>query len=203
MAIVAAGGALFLTRRVPGRPSAPPAGAEPPRPVWTPAEKRAIDAAASAAAAGTPRFVLRPAGDEDAAVTDEHRDLEAVYGDYHPFLARGDLDGDGRLDFVQAFVETGKSAAWFHVAAFFARADGSFDGPVWIERSISLAEGDVTVERSLVIVTPDLAAEPARRWRWEPGEHAFVDPDAEPRPAAGADEDAPEETPDQKPRARI
>jgi hypothetical protein len=59
------------------------------------------------------------------------------------------------------------------------------------------------VERSLVVVTPDLASDPSRRWRWEPSERAFVDPDSEPRPAGTTDDDAPEETPEQKPRARI
>lgn len=202
MAILAAAAALFLTRRIPGRPPAAPAGAEPHAPMWTPAEKRAIDGVVSAAAAGAPRLVLRPAVDEDATPTDEHRDLDAVYGGYHPFLARGDLDGDGRLDFVQAFVEKGRSGLWFHVAAFFGNPDGTFTGPVWVERAISLADGDVTVERSLVVITPDLAGDATRRWRWEAGERAFVDPDKEPRPVV-TDDDVPDETPEQKPRARI
>ena len=110
---------------------------------------------------------------------------------------------DGRLDFVQAFVEKGRSGLWFHVAVFFGRADGTFEKPVWVERAISLADGDVTVERSLVVITPDLSADPTRRWRWEAGEHVFVDPDAEPRPANRDDDDTPDETPEQKPRARI
>lgn len=203
VATLVAAVALVVTRRPPAPPVAKPAGDAHRLPVWTPAEKRAIDEAVAGAASGGARLALRPALDTDATDTDERRDLEAVYGGYHPFLARGDLDGDGRLDFVQAFLERGRSGAWFHVAAFFGRADGTFEGPVWVEKSISLADGDVTIERSLVIVTPDLAAESARRWRWEPGERAFVDPDAEPRPAAAADDDAPEETPEQKPRARI
>jgi hypothetical protein len=155
------------------------------------------------AAAGAPKLSLRPALDGDATDTDERRDLDAVYGEYHPYFARGDLDGDGRLDFVQAFVEKGRSGLWFHVAAFFGRPDGSFGDPVWVEGAISLADGDVTVERSLVVITPDLAADPTRRWRWETADHAFVDADAEPRGPGTGDDDAPEETPDQKPRARI
>lgn len=203
IAALTAAVALVVTRRLPGPPSARPAGAEHRPLTWTAAEKRAIDETLLAPGPGATRLALRPALDADANDTDEHRDLQAVYGGYHPFFARGDLDGDGRLDFVQAFLESGRSGAWFHVAVFFGRADGTFDRPVWVERSISLADGDVTVERSLVIVTPDLASESARRWRWEPGEHAFVDPDAEPRPAGASDEDTPEETPEQKPRARI
>jgi hypothetical protein len=203
VALLAASVALFVTRRLPAPPAPKPGAAAASAPMWTPAEARAIEEAVAAAAAGAPKLALRPALDSDSSDTDEHRDLEAVYGTYHPYFTRGDLDGDGHLDFVQAFVEKGRSGAWFHIAVFFGRAGGTFDKPVWVERSISLADGDVTVERSLVVITPDLSADPSRRWRWEPSEHVFVDPDAEPRPAPSADDDAPEETPEQKPRARI
>ncbi|HQQ77634.1 MAG TPA: hypothetical protein PLB01_09795 [Thermoanaerobaculia bacterium] len=204
LAVLAAAAALVLTRRLPApaspRPAAENAGARSGLP--TPAERRAIDAAIDAAAAAPPKLTLRPAVDADATDTDEHRDLDAVYGVYHPYFTRGDLDGDGRPDFVQAFVEKGRSGLWFHVAVFFGKADGTFGGPVWVERAISLADGDVTVERSLVVITPDLAGDATRRWRWEPAEHVFVDPDKEPRPVV-TDDDVPDETPEQKPRARI
>ena len=201
-AVAVAATTLYVLRRpAPARPKG--AAQEVRSPMWTPAEKRAIDDAVAAALAATPRLQLRPAVDADATDTDEHRDLDSVYGVYHPYVTRGDLDGDGRLDFVQAFVETGRSGAWFHVAVFFGRADGTFEKPVWVERAISLADGDVTVERSLVVITPDLGSEAARRWRWEPGEKAFVDPDAEPRRPDRSDDDSPDETPEQKPRARI
>lgn len=203
LALLAAAAALVLTRRLPTPPAARPAPHDAPAALWTSAERRAIDEAVASAAAGVPKLSLRSAADTDAADTNEHRDLDAAYGAYHPYFTRGDLDGDGRLDFVQAFVEKGRSGLWFHVAVFFGKPDGTFDKPVWVERAISLAEGDVTVERSLVVITPDLSADPSRRWRWEPSEHAFVDPDAEPRPAEKSDDDAPEETPEQKPRARI
>lgn len=203
LAVLAAAAALVLTRRLPTSPATRPVTHAAPTTLWTPAEKRAIDDAVTSAASGAPKVALRAAADTDAVDSDEHRDLDAVYGAYHPYFTRGDLDGDGRLDFVQAFVEKGRSGLWFHVAVFFGKPDGTFDKPVWVERAISLAEGDVTVERSLVVITPDLTADPSRRWRWEPSEHAFVDPDAEPRPAAKSDDDAPDETPEQKPRARI
>lgn len=205
LAAMAGAIALVVTRRLPAPPAAKTVSAGTRMPVWTAAERHAIEEVARASASGAPKVALRPAVDADATDSDEHLDLESVYGDYHPFFARGDLDGDGRLDFVQAFVETGRSGAWFHVAAFFGKPDGTFEGPVWVERSISLADGDVSVERTLVIVTPDLAADTARRWRWEPAERAFVDADAEaqPRPTGTPDDDAPEETPEQKPRARI
>ena len=203
LAVAAAGAALLVTRRMPTSARPKHVAPETLPAMWTPAERRAIDDAIAAAAAGPPRLSLRAALDGDATDTDEHRDLDAVYGGYHPYFVRGDLDGDARLDFVQVFLEKDRSGPWFHVAAFFGKPDGTFGKPVWVERSISLADGDVSVERSLVVVTPDLAADPSRRWRWEPSEHVFVDPDAEPRPAGTNDEDVPDETPELKPRARI
>jgi hypothetical protein len=205
LAVLAAAAALVLTRRLPAPPAAKRAATESAGPhagLPTPAERRAIDSAIDDASAGAPKLTLRVAADTDASNTDEHQDLDAVYGVYHPYFTRGDLDGDGRLDFVQAFVEKGRSGLWFHVAVFFGKPDGTFEKPVWVEKAISLADGDVTVERSLVVITPDLAGDASRRWRWEPGERVFVDPDKEPRPAV-SDDDAPDETPEQKPRARI
>ena len=146
---------------------------------------------------------VRAAEDADAAESDEHADLEQVYGGYHPFFVRGDLDGDGRLDFAQAFVEKAPGGPWFHVAVFFGAGDGSFQKPIWVERAISLGAGDLTIERSLLIITPDLGLDPTRRWRWESGERRFVDADEVSQRGDPVDPDAPEETPDQKPRARV
>lgn len=148
-------------------------------------------------------LLVRAAEDGNAAESDEHRDLEEVYGGYHPFFVRGDLDGDGRLDFAQAFVEKGSGGPWFHVAVFFGAGDGTFQRPIWVERAISLGAGDLTIERSLLIITPDLGLDPTRRWRWEPGETRFVDADDSSRRNDPADDDVPDETPDQKPRARV
>ena len=148
-------------------------------------------------------LLVRVAEDVDAAESDEHRDLEEVYGGYHPFFVRGDLDGDGRLDFAQAFADRGTGGPWFHVAVFFGAEDGTFQRPIWVERAISLGAGDVTIERSLLIITPDLGLDPTRRWRWEPAEKRFVDADDVSRRNDAAEDDAPDETPDQKPRARV
>ncbi len=148
-------------------------------------------------------LAVRAAEDGDAAESDERRDLEEVYGGYHPFFVRGDLDGDGRLDFAQAFVGKGSGGPWFHVAVFFGAGDGTFQTPIWVERAISLGAGDLTIERSLLIITPDLGLDPTRRWRWEPAEKRFVDADEPTVRNDPADEDVPEETPDQKPRARV
>ncbi|HSB63273.1 MAG TPA: hypothetical protein VLJ18_03860 [Thermoanaerobaculia bacterium] len=198
-----AAAALVLTKRTPR-----PARAAPPAPDTrgldasgrTKAERLAVEEAL--VAFRKEGLLLGAAEDGDAAESDEHRDLEEVYGSYHPFFVRGDLDGDGRLDFAQAFVEKGPSGSWFHVAVFFGTGDGTFQKPLWVERAISLAAGDLSVERSLLIVTPDLALDPTRRWRWEAGEKRFVDADDVSR-RGPADEDAPEETPDQKPRTRV
>ena len=198
-----AAAAVVLTRRVPR-----PARAAPPA-----ADTRGLDASGrtkaeqlavgeALAAFGKEGLLLRAAEDADAAECDERRDLEEVYGSYHPFFVRGDLDGDGRLDFAQAFVEKGSSGSWFHVAVFFGAGEGTFQKPVWVERAISLATGDLSIERSLLVVTPDLSLDPTRRWRWEPGSKRFVDADEVSR-RDPAEEDVPEETPDQKPRARV
>jgi hypothetical protein len=198
-----AAASLLLTKR-----AARPAKAAPPA-----ADARGLDASGrtkteqlaveeALAAFRKEGLLLRAAEDGDAADSGEHQDLEDVYGSYHPFFVRGDLDGDGRLDFVQAFVEKGSGGPWFHVAVFFGTGDGTFQKPVWVERAISLAAGDLTVERSLLIVTPDLGLDPARRWRWEAGEKRFVDADAV-SARDPAEDDAPDVTPDQKPRARV
>jgi len=143
----------------------------------TAAESRAVASALAAASAiGGP--ALRVAEDDDAAPSDERSDLADLYGTYHPYFVRGDLDGDGRIDFAQAFVETG-SRGWFHVAVFFGKADGGFEPPTWVERSVSLAAGDLSLERTILTIVPDLALDQARRYRWDPAESRFVDADAD------------------------
>ena len=164
----------------------------------TPVENR--DIADALAALPNDGKVLRVAGDGDATPSDGHRDLDNLYVDYHPFFTRGDLDGDGRLDFVQAFMEKGSAGPWFHVAAFFGRPDGTFE-TIWVEKSVSLAAGDVSIERSLLIVTPDLDLDQVRRWRFEPQERRFVDADEE-SSSDTLDEDAPEAAPDGRPQVR-
>ncbi len=206
VAAAIAAAAVLLTSHA-ARPARPARTAPPPADTRgldasgrTKAERLAVEEAL--AQFKKDGLLLRSAEDGDAAESDERRDLEAVYGSYHPFFVRGDLDGDGRLDFAQAFVEKGSSGPWFHVAVFFGTADGAFQKPLWVERAISLSTGDLTIDRSLLVVTPDLALDPTRRWRWEAGEKRFVDAD-EDSGREPPDEDAPDETPDQKPRTRV
>jgi hypothetical protein len=161
----------------------------------TPAERRAVAAAAVAFEKQKGVPALRVAEDDDATPSEDRDDLQDLYGTYHPYFARGDLNGDGRIDFAQAFVENGPEG-WFHVAVFFGTPDGGFDPPVWVEHAVSLAGGDLSIERDLVIVVPDLSLDEARRWRWNTQERRFVDADAM---APGDPDDV---APDEKPRVR-
>ncbi len=207
VALVAAaviGGGVFLlgTRRAQplrARPIERPEPRRIERDGRTEAEGRAIAEALISLPKDFPP--LRLAEDADADSSDARSDLEDLYADYHPYFVRGDLDGDGRLDFAQAFVEKRAGGLWFHVAVFFGKPDGSFSKPVWVERSISLSAGDLSIDRSLLIVTPDLSVDQARRWRFEPQERRFVDADAVSRPE-DPDGDAPDETPDGRPQVR-
>jgi len=174
----------------------------PPRPVVDPSgrtvgEGRAVAEALDAWAKGNAGPALRVAEDDDAAPSPERGDLADLYATYHPFFVRGDLNGDGRIDFAQAFVEKG-AGGWFHVAVFLGKPDGGFEAPVWVERAVSLAAGDLSIDRTLLIVVPDLGLDEARRWRWDGIERRFVDADADEIPRYDA-EDA---TPDEKPRVR-
>lgn len=162
----------------------------------TPAETHAVLAAQK-------ELAVRAAEDDDASESESRTDLENLYSDYHPFFVRGDLDGDGHLDFAQAFVEKKGAGSWFDVAVLFGRADGTFSPPVFVEKGITLSPGDLSIERSLLILTPDVSRDDARRWRYEPGEKRFVDADSVPKVESPSDEDGPDETPDQRPRARV
>ena len=163
----------------------------------TPAESRAVAKAIASLPAGA-----RAAQDVDALESDARTDLENLYADYHPYFVRGDLDGDGRLDFAQAFVQRRNGALWFDVAVFFGRQDGTFAEPVFVEKGVTLASGDLSIERCILVLVPDVSQDEFRRWRYEPQDHRFVDADAH-SPTTESDEDAPDETPDERPRARV
>src|SRR5512132_3515875 len=64
---------------------------------------------------------LRLATDADRrGAADSDADMRGLYGVYHPYFVRGDLDDDGVLDFVLGFVrkDSGRSAPWFSVVVF-------------------------------------------------------------------------------------
>ena len=111
---------------------------------------------------------LRLARDTDAKGSDDADDVAKLYGVYHPYFVRGDVNDDGSLDFAAAFVDRQKSGAdlWFTVAVFCADRTGGFRSPEILEREISLERGDLSIDRDCVIVTPDLGEDANRRYRW-------------------------------------
>ncbi|HKC24732.1 MAG TPA: hypothetical protein VKF32_08305 [Thermoanaerobaculia bacterium] len=157
----------------------------------TAAERKAI--------ARVHRAGFRPAEDVDALESDSRDELEDVYVTYHPYFVRGDLDGDGRLDFAQAYVYKVGGETRFDVAVFFGNEEGTFTGPIVVERGLDLAGGDLAIERTVLIVTPDLSEDDVHRWRYDPRDQRFHDTD-EGKPSDG---DVPDEGPDERPRARV
>jgi hypothetical protein len=167
-------------RRAEKTPSGSPAAVSPaPSPVsparaadagydLRPAERSAVDA-----------FLklhpdLRVAGDGDHRAEDDG--VEGLYGIYHPYFVRGDDNDDGLLDFVLAFVrrDSGRDTPWFSVVVFAGKPDGTFQPGAFLERDISLADGDLSVDRDAIVVTPDVAEDAARRYRWDPARQRHV-----------------------------
>lgn len=152
----------------------PAAHADPNAYPFKPAEKAAVD-----------EFLrqhtdLRLATDADRQRTrDGDSDIGRLYGIYHPFFVRGDLNDDGILDFVLAFVrrDSSRDSPWFSVVVFTGRADSAgpvFQPGVFIERDVTLARGDLSIDRDAVLITPDLADEAVRRYRWDPLRRSYV-----------------------------
>jgi hypothetical protein len=129
---------------------------------------------------------LRAATDEDRRPSLDGDDVASLYGLYHPYFVRGDVNDDAVLDFVLAFVRGGpdEETPWFSIVVFAGDSRGGFGSGVFLERDISLADGDLSLDRDSIVVTPDIADESTRRYRWDPerGRHVFV-------------HDAPEEAP--------
>lgn len=146
-----------------------------------PTEKAAVEAFLKAHAD------LRLSSDADARTADPA--LMRLYGVYHPFFLRGDVNDDGLMDFVTAFVRRDSSAdtPWFSVVVFSGRAAGGFDAGTLLERDISLANGDLSIDRDSIIVTPDTSDDPNRRYRWDAvrKQFAFVTDDDEPPETPG------------------
>lgn len=117
---------------------------------------------------------LRPARDGDGGV-------RRLYGTYHPYFVRGDLNDDGILDFVLAFVrrDSGGGSSWFSIVVFTGTTSGGaaaeFSPGTFLERDVSLAHGDLSVDRDAILVTPDLSDDAAvRRYRWDPGRRSYI-----------------------------
>jgi hypothetical protein len=60
------------------------------------------------------------------------------------------------------------------VVVFAGKADGGFDAGSFLEREISLADGDLSVDRDAIVVTPDVSEDLTRRYRWDPAKHRHV-----------------------------
>jgi hypothetical protein len=122
---------------------------------------------------------LRLSSDADARAADPA--LTRLYGVYHPFFLRGDVNDDGLMDFVTAFIRRDSPADTpsFSVVVFAGRAGGGFDAGTFLERDISLANGDLSIDRDSIIVTPDTSDDPNRRYRWDAvrKQFAFVSDD--------------------------
>lgn len=139
---------------------------------FTPAEKSAVEGFLRLHAD------LRLAADADRQDA-RYTHVRRLYGVYHPYFVRGDLNDDGVLDFVLAFVRRDRSrdTPWFSIAVFTGREDSgtpSFSAGTFIEKDVSLARGDLSIDRDAVLITPDLEDEAVRRYRWDPLRRAYM-----------------------------
>lgn len=136
---------------------------------------------------------LRLPTDRDRRVSPSGEgDVRHLYGIYHPYFVRGDLNDDGILDFVMAFVRADSPAStpWFTVVVFAGKEGGtggspSFGPETFLERDITLSSGDISIDRDAVVITPDLDDETSRRYRWDPAQRSYVfvrddEPETEP-----------------------
>lgn len=124
---------------------------------------------------------LRVATDGDRrAGTRADAEIRSLYGIYHPYFVRGDLNDDGILDFALAFVRRGPrgAAPWFSVAIFTGRdpslGGAAFEPGMLVERDVALSRGDLSIDRDAILVTPDTSDEAVRRYRWDPSRRSYV-----------------------------
>jgi hypothetical protein len=124
---------------------------------------------------------LRPATDADRKPgSDSDAELRSLYGIYHPYFVRGDLNDDGVLDFVLGFVrrDSPRGTPSFSVVVFTGRAtpggSSEFSSGTFLERDVTLTRGDVSVDRDSIVISPDLEDDTVRRYRWDPARHLFV-----------------------------
>jgi len=101
---------------------------------------------------------LRVATDADHRPSDDDG-IDGLYGVYHPYFVRGDANDD---------------TPWFSVVVFEGKPDGGFDAGGFLEREISLADGDLSLDRDAIVVTPDVSEDLTRRYRWDPAKHRHV-----------------------------
>jgi hypothetical protein len=184
IALALGSAAALRCQRAPGadsgkRTGTAPANADPSSAksedyVFSPGEKTAVDAFLRR------HPTLRVATDSDRApLRDGERDMGRLYGLYHPYFVRGDVNDDGVLDFVLAFVQRKpRSPLRFSVVVFTGRAGAGgasdYQPGEFVERDVPLARGDVAVDRDAVLVTPDVSEDDVRRYRWSATERTYV-----------------------------
>ncbi len=117
---------------------------------------------------------LRLATDADRRPSPDRTDVSSLYGVYHPYFVRGDANDDGVLDFVLAFVRRDSDSLEFSVAVFAGGGDASFSAGPFLERDVSLEDGDVSMDRDSILVTPDVDEDVTRRYRWDSSRQRHV-----------------------------
>jgi hypothetical protein len=158
------------TPRDPARVSRAPATTPDPGYPFRREERAAVDAFLRA----NPGF--RVATDADRRES-ESNDFRKLYGVYHPYFLRGDVNDDGILDFVLAFVrrDSDPDSPWFSIVVFAGKDHEGFAPGTFLERDVSLADGDLSVDRDSIVITPDTDEEDsARRYRWDPVRRSYV-----------------------------
>lgn len=163
------------TAAAPRRPLPAPARADASGYTFRATEQRAVDGFL-----GRNRD-LRVAtdGDRRSAEEDEGGPVGSLYGVYHPYFVRGDVNDDGVLDFVLGFVrrDSDRETPWFSVVVFTGRERAGrpeFGAETFLERDISLADGDLAIDRDAILITPDLSEDSTRRYRWDPARRSYV-----------------------------
>jgi len=119
---------------------------------------------------------LRAATDVDRRES-ESNDFRKLYGVYHPYFLRGDVNDDGILDFVLAFVrrDSDPDSPWFSIVVFAGKEGGGFALGAFLERDVSLSDGDLSIDRDSIVITPDTEEdEVVRRYRWDAVRHSYA-----------------------------
>ena len=125
---------------------------------------------------------LRLPGEADRSVSASgDGDVRHLYGVYHPYFVRGDLNDDGILDFVMGFVrrDSDPDSPSFTVVVFPGREDRpggptGFAAEIPLETDVGLAAGDLSIDRDAIVITPDLDDDTTRRYRWDPTHRSYV-----------------------------
>ena len=71
--------------------------------------------------------------------------------------------------------DSDRDAPWFSIVVFNGSERSGFAAGTFLERDVSLADGDLSVDRDSIVITPNLDDEDStRRYRWDPLRHSYV-----------------------------